>query len=60
MNPLIVSKTEASKLLNISVNKMLKLLEAGEIPAYKDDGQWKVPVKSIESYIERRISNGYK
>ena len=57
MNPLIVSKNEASKMMKISPNRMLELLESGEISAYKDNGRWRVPVKSLEDYIERRLAD---
>lgn len=57
MNPLIVSKNEASKMMKTSPNRMLELLESGEISAYKDNNVWRVPVKSLEDYIERRLAD---
>ena len=57
MNPLIVSKNEASKMMKTSPNRMLELLESGEISAYKDKDVWRVPVKSLEDYIERRLAD---
>lgn len=57
MKSLVVSKAEAQKMIKVASFTMQQLLETGEIEAYKDGRCWKIPVKSLESYIERRCKN---
>ena len=35
---------------------MLELLKRGDIVAYRDGRNWKVPVKEIEKYVETRAA----
>lgn len=51
---LVISATEAAGLLNMSQAKVLELLDAGEIPAYRDGRNWKIPSKSLEGYVLER------
>lgn len=48
---LVVSKLEAQQMINTSSENMLRLLEKGEIPAYKTGRNWKIPVKCLEDYV---------
>lgn len=57
MKSLIVSKAEAQKMIKVASFTMQQLLESGEIKAYKDGRCWKIPVSSLEEYIERRCKN---
>ena len=41
-------------LLKMRTADVLRLLEAGEIPAYKVGRNWKVPVSVLEEYVRRR------
>lgn len=63
MEPLVISAAEAAKLLATSPNVVLEKLKTGEIPAYKDGTNWKIPVellkiringKALEESEERR------
>lgn len=42
--------------LFISATTAYKLLQSGEIKGFKL-GTWKIPVKSVEEYINRRCEN---
>ncbi len=42
--------------LFISATTAYKLLQSGEIKGFKL-GTWKIPVKSVEDYINRRCEN---
>lgn len=57
MKPMLVSKTEASRLLHMRTEKLLKLIKNKEIKAFYEDNRWQVSVKSIEEYIERKCGN---
>ena len=48
---LVVSKLEAQQMINTSSENMLRLLEKGEIPAYKTGRNCKIPVKCLEDYV---------
>ncbi len=54
MNPLVVSATEASKLLMTDVHAVLKLLEYGELPGYREGRNWKIPLSLLNAYVENR------
>lgn len=56
MKPMLVSKTEAARLLHMRDEKLLKLIKAKEIKAFIEDGRWQVSVKSLEDYIERKCN----
>lgn len=51
---LILSAREAASELKMRTADVLRLLEAGEIPAYKVGRNWKVPVSVLEEYVRRR------
>lgn len=52
--PLVLSAREAAIELKMRQADMLRLLETGEIPAYKVGRNWKVPVSVLEEYVRRR------
>ena len=54
MEALVVSPSEARKMLVISSNRMYEMLESGELPAYKEGTSWKIPVQSLKHYITQR------
>lgn len=57
METLVVTPTEASKLLKTSPSEIYKKLEQGEIPAYKDgpnNNSWKIPKNLLVKCIEER------
>lgn len=52
MERLIYSATEAAELLGTRPNTIQRLLESGEIPAYRDGKNWKIPKTLLLKYIE--------
>ena len=53
---LVLSASKTAKELGIRTEKMLELLKRGDIVAYRDGRNWKVPVKEIEKYIKKRAA----
>ena len=51
---MIYSAQQAAKLLKISQKEILKRLEAGEIPAYRDGRDWKIPKELLQAHMENR------
>ena len=54
MEKLTVSATEAAKLLGTRPDLLLSQLERGEIPAYREGKNWKVPVDLLKATVENR------
>jgi excisionase family DNA binding protein len=51
----IVTVEEMMELLNIGKNTAYKLLENGEVKAFRLGNKWKVPRESINNYIHEKI-----
>lgn len=51
---LVVTASEAAKLLKIDKNKLAEQLASGEIPAYRDGWNWKIPKTLLQAYIENK------
>ena len=51
---LIVSAAEAAKLLKTSRVEMLRMVRTGEIPAYREGTNWKIPIDLLKATIENR------
>lgn len=49
---LIYSANEAAKALRTDPNTIYKKLERGDIPAYKEGTNWKIPRSLLAAYIE--------
>lgn len=48
-------------MLSISVSEMQKLLELGEVPAFRVGTYWKIPIATLKEYvIERGIAEARK
>ena len=60
MESMILSAAEAASALKIKTDNMLKLLEAGQIPAIRMGRNWKVPVKALEAYVMERAEEEAK
>jgi len=45
---------EAARLLNFTTMYVYDLVHRGKLPAEKQDGQWKIPVKAVEARLEQR------
>ena len=54
MEKLVVSATEAAKLLKVRPGLLIAQLEAGEIPAYKEGTTRKIPADLLRATIENR------
>ena len=54
MRPIVVSATEASKLLQTDPHTVLKMLDRGELPGYREGRNWKIPLKLLDAYAENR------
>ena len=51
---LIYSANEAAKVLRTDPGTIYKKLEKGDIPAYKEGANWKIPKALLAAYIENR------
>ena len=49
-----VSLNEAAKLVGIKTTRMQELLNTGEIPAWREGRNWKIPVKALEKWNEEK------
>ena len=54
MEKLTLSATETAKLLGISKETTLRLLDFGDIPAVRMGRNWLVPVKTLEEWLIER------
>lgn len=54
MERLVVTASEAADMLCLRDGKCLELLEAGEIPGYRDGIRWKIPIVLLEKYVIER------
>ena len=45
-----VSVQEAAKLIGIQAAKMQELVETGDVPAWRDGRNWKIPVNLLEEW----------
>lgn len=51
---LVITVSEAAQMLRTRPNWIIERLELGEIPAYREGRNWKIPLKLLESYIENK------
>ena len=49
-----VSMAEAAKMVGIQTAKMQELVETGEIPAWRDGRNWKIPVNMLKEWNSLR------
>ena len=49
---------EVMEFLNIGKNTLYTLLNSGEINAFKIGKVWKIPKKSVEEYVNRKVQKG--
>ena len=54
MNRLIIDVEETSGLLRCRKAEVYELLESGELPAYREGSRWKIPLSTLERYVEER------
>jgi len=46
----------AAEYLGISLSEVQKMLESGELPGIKIDGQWRVPLDRLEKWLDEDVS----
>lgn len=51
----ILIREEVMKVLKIGRSTFYKLLQNGELKGFKEGNRYKVPVESIEEYVDKRI-----
>lgn len=49
-----VSMAEAAKMVGIQASKMQELLETGEVPAWRDGRNWKIPIVALQDWNENK------
>ena len=54
MQRMVCTPMEASKALATSPDTIRELIQSGEIPAYKQGRNYKIPVRLLENYIAER------
>ena len=54
MEKMILSASETAEALSIDKGKILCLLDQGEIPAFREGRNWKIPRMSLEAYLIKR------
>lgn len=56
MEKLILSPAEVAESLSTSPNTILAAIQSGEIPAYREGRNWKVPKASLQQYVIDRAA----
>lgn len=51
----ILTREEVMEVLKIGRSTFYKLLRTGELKGFKEGNRYKVPMESIEEYIEKRM-----
>lgn len=56
MNKLVIEIEELCNTLGIGKNTAYNLLTSGELDAFKIGTVWKIPIKSVEEYINKKCN----
>ncbi len=51
----ILTREEVMEILKIGRSTFYKLLQTGELKGFKEGNRYKVPVNSIQDYINKRM-----
>ena len=51
----ILTREEVMEILKIGRSTFYKLLQTGELKGFKEGNRYKVPVESVERYIEMKM-----
>lgn len=51
----ILTREEVMEILKIGRSTFYKLLQTGELRSFKEGNRYKVPVNSIQDYINKRM-----
>ena len=52
----ILTREEVMEILKIGRNTFYKLLHTDELKGFKEGNRYKVPVESIEEYVDKRMN----
>lgn len=56
----IMKFEEVMEYLNIGKNTLYRLLNNGEINSFKIGKVWKIPKKSVEDYVNKKVNSEYR
>jgi excisionase family DNA binding protein len=56
LEPLLLSVSEAARLLHISRAKAYEMVSAGELPAFEFAGRLKISYEKLRAYIRKRAA----
>ena len=51
---LVISMRDAVDMLDTSPKTVQGLLESGELPAYREGRNWKIPLSLLEKFVEEK------
>ena len=51
-----IRPTTAAHYLGVPVEEVHRMLESGELPGLKIDGQWRVPLDKLEQWLDEEVS----
>ena len=54
MEQMNVSMSEAARLIGVQASLMQKMVERGDVPAWREGRNWKIPVSSLKKWNEER------
>lgn len=54
MEKIVLTPNEAAELIRISPNDIYSLITSGDIPAYREGRNWKIPKTLLVRYVEER------
>lgn len=52
----ILIPEECAEILRIGMNEMYKILNSGDLPAFKVGRTWRIPKNNLLNYINKRTS----
>ena len=55
INKEILTREEVMEILKIGRSTFYKLLQTGELKGFKEGNRYKVPVESIEEYVDKKM-----
>ena len=55
MNNVVLTREEVMEMLKIGRNTFYRLLQDGSLKGFKEGNRYKVPLSSVEQYIQNRI-----
>lgn len=56
----VLTAYEAKNYLGIGENSIYRLLNSGELGAFRIGRTWKIPIKELDKYIDESVTKHYK